>query len=178
MTLANGKGREYKGLMGITEALGAGKALVEASKLARDLINHPDVQPDRVRAIVQEMMIHLTNAQTGLAEAQQEIMELRHKVDDRTALLELAADMDFQTDGDFFVQKSESGKGVIAYCPMCWKDNDKAVPMQGLGKPGSFRCNIHKVIFKTKQCIAKEAQDMRERDTRTRHGDDVSFWAR
>lgn len=44
MTLANGKGTGYKGLMGITEALGAGKALIEVSKLARDLINHPDVQ--------------------------------------------------------------------------------------------------------------------------------------
>lgn len=123
-------------------------------------------------------MVHLTNAQTGLAEAQQEIMELRHKIDDRTALLELAADMDFQTDGHFFVRKSESGKGVIAYCPMCWKDNDKPIPMQGLGKPGSFRCNIHKVVFKTNQCLANEAREIQELESRSSHSNDVSYWGR
>jgi hypothetical protein len=135
--------------MAITEALAAGKALVEASKLARDLINNPDVDPHRVRASVQEMMIHLTNAQTGLAEAQQEIMTLRAQLDDREAIRALDDDLEFVQDGSFWVRKSEEAAGKpIFYCPACWGDNKKLVPLAALTE-GCFECVIHKKTYVT-----------------------------
>src|SRR4051812_39261571 len=116
--------------MGIAEAIAAGKALVEASKLAKDLVNHPDADPHRVRATVQEMLIHLTTAQTGLAEAQQEIMELRSILDERAERKQIGDDLEFVQDGGFWIRKSDNALGRhIPYCPLCWGDQQKLVPL-------------------------------------------------
>jgi hypothetical protein len=126
--------------MGIVEALAAGKALVEASKLARDLVNNPDVEPHRVRTMVHEMMIHLTNAQTRLAEAQQEIIELRNQLDDRKELEALKTDMQYQSDGEFYLRQSEIDKGLLPYCPVCWRDRNKVIHLQINNENGRYRC--------------------------------------
>jgi polyhydroxyalkanoate synthesis regulator phasin len=144
--------------MGISEAIAAGKALVEVSKLARDLVNNPDVNPHQVRATVQEMLIHLTNAQAGLAEAQQEIMTLRSQLADRESLLEIEADMEFQIDGGFYVRKSEKGRGCIAYCPVCWKKDGKTIPMAMHGtSSGCFRCTVHNTVYRTAEGSRNES---------------------
>ncbi|MCL5744512.1 MAG: hypothetical protein M1541_11395 [Acidobacteria bacterium] len=59
------------------------------------------------------MLIHLVNSQTGLSEAQQEIMELRARLDERQAMKALEEDLDYQIDGGFFIRKSEAGKGLL-----------------------------------------------------------------
>jgi hypothetical protein len=157
--LVNGDWREYKGLMPISEALAAGKALVEVSKLVTNLINTPDTDAQHVRAKLQEMLIHLVNAQTGLSEAQQEIMELRAKLDDRNAAKALEEDMDYQIDGGFYVRKSEAAKGMIPYCPLCWGSDGKAVPLKpSTAVSGSYNCFLHKTEYRTARGVENTKQ--------------------
>jgi hypothetical protein len=138
--------------MPIGEAIAAGKALVEVSKLVTNLINSPDTDPSHVRAKLQEMLIHLVNAQTGLSEAQQEIMELRIRLDDRAAVKELESDVDTTDDGDYFVRKTEVVKGKhIAYCPTCWGLTQKLVPLRVMQDDSVYECAIHKVLYYTKR---------------------------
>jgi len=149
LRLLKPSGKVKKGDMAIGEAITAGKALVEVSKLVVNLINSPDYDAQHVRQKVQEMFIHLVSLQTSLSEAQQEILELRSKLDDRQVRKVLDADMDFRIDGGFYIRKSESAKGVIAYCPICWKKDDKAVPLQASSLDGCFNCSIHETEYKT-----------------------------
>lgn len=178
VNLANAEKEHYNGNMDFNAGIGAVKASLELGKILSDRLSRPDIDVADVRAKIHEMLIHMVNAQMALGEAYVENSELRRQLGERDEHRRLAEDMEFTIDGAFYVRKSDVNKGLIPYCPMCWKDNDKAVPMQGLGRPGSFRCNIHKVVFKTQQCLTEEARDVREQAARSRHGEDVSFWGR
>jgi hypothetical protein len=168
----------YKGNMDFIAGIGAVKASLELGRILSDRLNRPDIEVADVRSKIHEMLIHMVNAQMALGEAYVENSELRRQLDERDEHRRLAEDMEFSIDGAFYVRKSDANKGLIPYCPMCWKDNDKAVPMQGLGRPGSFRCNIHKVVFKTQQCLTEQAREVREQAARSRHSEDGSFWGR
>jgi hypothetical protein len=164
--------------MPILEGISAVKASLELAKLVSDRLNRPDIDVADVRAKVHEMLIHMVNAQMALGEAHIEISDLRRQLEEREVLKELDADMDYQVDGGFYIRKSEASKGVIAYCPICWKDTLKAIPMQATMTPGWFRCNIHKVVHRTKANMEDEIRRNQERASRNRHSDDVSFWGR
>ena len=144
--------------MGIAEVLAAGKALIEASKLARDLVNNPDFKADQVRATVQEMLIHLTNAQTGLAETQQENMTLRSQLDERAAIREIEADLDFVGDGGFYIRKSHRAQEIFCpLCPICWGNNQKLVPLTPMAT-GYYSCGIHETNYQTRAYREAEAK--------------------
>jgi hypothetical protein len=137
--------------MPIGEAIAAGKALVEVSKLVTNLINSPDTDPQHVRNRLQEMLIHLVNAQTALSEAQQEIMDLRTKLAAGEVEAALEADVEFEQDGNFWVRKSEREKALVPYCPACWGKDKKLVAMAPYKHPGVFRCPLHeKTAYTTK----------------------------
>lgn len=135
--------------MGITEAITASKACIEVCKLARDLISHPDVQPEKVRNFLQEVMVHLTNTQTGLAEAQLENMILHLQLDSYNAQKQIQEDMEFRLDGQFYVRKSEAQKGLIAYCPICWQKDRVTVPLRAGTAPGCYKCDVHNLVYTT-----------------------------
>jgi len=164
--------------MSVVAGINATKASLELAKLISDKLNHPNIDVEDVRAKVHEMLIHMVNAQVALGEAHVEIGDLRRQLSEQEGLKALDADMDFQIDGGFFVKKSEVDKGVIAYCPMCWKDAQKAIPMQGSATPGWYRCNLHKVVFQTKEHIEHSRRALMEANAGTRHSGDVSFWGR
>lgn len=105
--------------MAILEGIAAGKAALDVSKIIMDMVNRPDGNLADVRGKVSELLIHVVNAQVALGEARVEISELQTLLDDREALKALNNDMDFHVDGGFFIRKSETNKGLIAYwtCP-------------------------------------------------------------
>src|ERR1039458_9738994 len=69
--------------------------------------------------------------------------DLRRQLDDRETRKALDADMEFRTDGDFWVRKSEIDKTLIPYCPACWGKDGKLVAMAPYSNPGIFRCPLH-----------------------------------
>ncbi len=129
--------------MPIIEGITAAKAALDVSKTLMDLVNRPDLNAAEVRLKVSELLIHLVNAQVALGEAQVEISDLRHKLEDREAIKAIEADMDFRNDGGFWIRKSEVEKGLIPYCPACWGKDCKLVAMAPYSKPGVYRCPLH-----------------------------------
>lgn len=140
---------EYKDFMSVAEGLTATKAGLEVAKLIMDKLNWPTVDVHEVRSNVQEMLIHVVNAQVALAEAQIEIADLRRQLNDRDSFRSLSEDMEFQIDGGFYVRKSEESRGVIRYCPVCWKKDGKTIHLEPSGIPGWYRCPVDKSVYKT-----------------------------
>ena len=147
--LRTATGRGTKGPMSVIAGLTAAKATLELTTKVMDLLNRPNVDVHAVRGHVQEMLIHVVNAQVALGEAHVEISDLRHELEDREAIKALEADMDFRVDGGFFVRKSEAQKGLIAYCPVCWKKDGYTIPLRTSETPGWYHCSVHNTVFET-----------------------------
>jgi hypothetical protein len=137
--------------MPILEGITATKAALDVSRAVLDLLNRPDINAADIRAKVNELLMHVVNAQVALGDAHVELSELRRQLDDRQELNALQVDMDFVTDGQFYVKKSEKEKGLIPYCPVCWSADRKAVHLGLLVSPGSFNCCIHNTRYFTQQ---------------------------
>ena len=138
--------------MSVTAGVTAVKASLELAKILSDRLNRPDVDVADVRSKVHEMLIHMVNAQVALGEAQVEISDLRRELDDRGARKSLEADVEFRTDGGFWVRKSEADKALIRYCPACWGKDAKLVAMAPYSKPGVYRCPLHeKAVYATSE---------------------------
>jgi polyhydroxyalkanoate synthesis regulator phasin len=154
--LAEGQEKEYKGFMSISAGITAAKASLDLTKVLMDLVNRPQIDAENVRSKLHEMLIHLVNAQVSLGEAQVEISDLRHIVDERQTLRALQEDMDFEPDGGFLLKKSEKAVRVYnPHCPVCWGSDQKAVPLKPT-MPGSYFCVIHKCSYVTE--AYREAQ--------------------
>jgi hypothetical protein len=136
----------------ITAGLTATKAALDLAKLLIDKLNKPDVDAHEVRGEVQEMLIHVVNAQTALGEANIEMIELRQTIDDREAFKALDADMQFQQDGGFYVRRSEADQGLIPYCPVCWKKDGKTIPLGRLDE-GHYHCHVDKSYYRTNRFL-------------------------
>jgi hypothetical protein len=137
------RGGSTKDQMAIIEGITAAKAALDVSKLLTDLLNRPDVNVADVRGKVNELLIHVVNAQVALGEAQVELGDLRNQLADKEALKALEADIEFEQDGNFWVRKSERQSGLIPYCPACWGEKRKLVAMAPYSRPGVFRCPLH-----------------------------------
>ena len=144
--------------MSVAEGLGAAKAGVELAKRLMDLLNRPDIDVNDVHTKLQEMLIHVVNAQVALAEAQSDIADLRHRVEQLELLKQVEDDMDYRIDGGFYVRKSERDKGVIGYCPLCWKHDQKAVPLRTGATEGWFHCDIHGSSYETAEYRQRRSQ--------------------
>lgn len=153
--------------MSIAEGLTATKAGLDVAKLLMDRLNSPSVDVHEVRLRVQEMLIHVVNAQVALGEAQFEIAELRHQLDQRDDSKALEADMEVSSDGGFLVRRSEREAGVFnPHCPVCWGQTKQAIPLTS-GAQGYYTCAIHGSSYQTaayreaeRQRIEKAKADM------------------
>jgi hypothetical protein len=143
--------KRYKGVMSITAGTAAAaKASLEVAKILSDRLNRPDIDVADVRAKVHEMLIHVVNAQVALGEAQIEISDLRRQLDDGDAMKAFDRDMEFQVDGGFYIRQSEATRGLIPYCPIYWKKDGKAIPLEAsYAVPERFNCSIHHTEYKT-----------------------------
>jgi len=139
-----GVGKGTNGWMiSITAGLTATRAALDIAKIVMDKLNTADVDRHVVRASVSELLIHVVNAQVALGEANVEISELRHKLDDLEATKTLEADLDYQKDGGYYLRKSD---GAFC-CPACWGDKKKVVPLAPIINEG-YRCPIHEAVYR------------------------------
>lgn len=137
--------------MSVVEGLSAAKAGVDLAKRLMDLLNHPDVDVHDVRGRLQEMLIHVVNAQIALSEAKNDLAELSLRLDDRETRKTLEADLQIEPDGQYYFRQSERAAGKnIPYCPICWGDKDRLVPLIPFGDGQAFQCGIHKTRYHKK----------------------------
>jgi hypothetical protein len=149
--------------MSIAAGIAATKATLDVAKLLSDLVKRPNIDPADVQAKLHELLIHAVNAQSALGDAQVEMNELRRQLDDREELKVLKADLEFVLDGHFYVKKSKKEKGLIPYCPLCWKEKGKDIHLTILDAPGGFTCSIHNTVYATKaHQVLKERQAVEE----------------
>jgi hypothetical protein len=151
--IAHPAAARYNGAMSITAGLTAAKAAIEVAKLLMDKLNTPDLSPEVARRYLLEMLDHAVNTQVALADAATERAQLMERVRELQTNQTIDDDMEFQIDGGFYLRKSESAKGVIAYCPLCWKKDRITVPLKTTTERGHFWCVLHKAAFDTKACL-------------------------
>jgi len=112
-----------------------------------------------------------------LEEMRVELEELRAGADSRAFQKALEDDMDFQIDGGFYVRKSEADKGLVAYCPVCWKKDSKTIPLQTSSIQGCFGCSIHHTDYQTAEGRKNTEQFWRQMNTSPRGGGPNSWMA-
>ena len=137
--------------MSITGGLSATKTGFDLIKSAVELLKRENVDVHEVQARLIELQGLMLEARSALVDAEEENRSLKREIEERVNQNRLAEDMDFRMDGGFYVRKSEAMKGVIPYCPVCWKKDGKDIPLEKLSNPGLFKCRIHAASFQTAQ---------------------------
>jgi hypothetical protein len=152
--------------MSIVAGITATKATLDVAKLVSDMVNRPTIDAALVREKLHELLIHAVNAQTALGDAQQEMAELRRRIDDREAIRAIQDDLEMDVVSRYLVRKSEKDRGLIPYCPTCWGADSKLVPLAIVQHPGLFRCAIHSVAYYSPEQLEHAEKIQRARDSR------------
>lgn len=129
--------------MDILAGLAAAKTSSDLVRTVREILSKPSVDTGAIEAKLLELSTLLLDGRQALLDAQEEMGKLKKERDEALKKLEVADDMEFCLDGQFYVRKSESANGLIPYCPTCWKAEGKTVHLK-LGSSGEYyTCTIH-----------------------------------
>jgi hypothetical protein len=144
----------------ILAGLDAVKTGFAIAKSVRELVKQPQLDANEVSSqllLLQQVML---DTQAALNNAANEYQELKSQLDRRG---ELSADKQWEPDGKFYRRKSDMQAGLnIAYCPICWETNDRAVPLALYNQPGLYKCGLHDPQYPTKEYW----EHIRQRDER------------
>ncbi|OFW32081.1 MAG: hypothetical protein A3J28_08425 [Acidobacteria bacterium RIFCSPLOWO2_12_FULL_60_22] len=122
-------------------ALGALKTISEIAK---------NVNSIELTQKIIELQKSIFEMHQQMTELSDDNRNLKNQVEEQKKLQEIDEDMEFVEDGGFFIRKSEREAGTnIAYCPVCWGDSRKSVPLNPVSGNGFFRCEIHKSAYQT-----------------------------
>jgi len=102
-----------------------------------------NVKGGEAKAELAEIQQRLLGLQQDFSLLVDENQRLKREAEERDRMADIEADLEFTTDGHFYVRKSEKEKGVIAYCPVCWGNEKKLVPLTRFRYPGSLQCVLH-----------------------------------
>ncbi len=130
--------------MDIGTALAGLKTSIEVSKTIGELLKQPDVDRNEVRNRLMVIQQYILESQAALIEARGDQQKLKEQLAVAEQNRDLEADLEWVTDGLFFVRKSEREKGAIPYCPICIRKDFKAVPLTMGEHPGILVCTLHK----------------------------------
>ncbi len=136
--------------MSIAAGISATKTGFDLIKSLREVIGRPDVNPGDVQARLVELQSLMLDAQRALGDAEEENRTLRSKLAAEDRQKEIEADLEFATDGSFWVRKSEYDTALIPYCPVCWGKEKQLVVMGKLRYPGVYKCSVHEGVYTTK----------------------------
>lgn len=155
-------------------AIAAAKGAFDVSKVALDLLKYPKLDSDSIRGKLLELQELILSAQRGLGDAEDEIRQLRAQLATSHDLKEIETDLEFVGDGHFYIRKSEQENLFVPYCPTCWGDQKKLIPLMRVHSEGQFRCPIHKQSHMTEAYLENERQREadRNKDRKTISGPD------
>jgi hypothetical protein len=142
--------------MSIATGISAVKTGFELVKGLVDILKRPDVDAHDVLARLVELQGLMLAAREALSGAQDEIERLKKQIADHEHLDQLQKAFEHVPDGGFIILKSDREQNrFIPYCPVCWGNGQKAVPLTP-GGIGVFRCVIHNATYITE--VYREAQ--------------------
>jgi hypothetical protein len=148
-----------------TTGLSATKTAYELVKALRQGLAKPEVNTLDINDALMQLQGLVMDAQKALGDAEDENRRLRRDLDKAQHPTTIEADLVWETDGGFWVRKSEREKGInIPYCPTCWGTTSKLVPMSSTGLPGAVKCSIHSVIHWSKDGLQAEEQRKRQKE--------------
>lgn len=136
--------------MSIAAGISATKTGFDLITSLRKAIGRPDVNPGDVQARLVELQSLMLDAQRALGDAEEEDRNLRAQLAAKERLEEIEADLEFATDGRFWVRKSEKDTALIPYCPVCWGKEKQLVVMGAYKYPGVYKCSVHDGGYTTK----------------------------
>lgn len=155
----------------IITGLTATKTGLDLIKGVRELLKPEKVDRTAVQARLGELQEALYQAREALGDAQEakrnqahEIADLKRLVEDLKMQADISGDLQMQADGQFLIRKSEKDAGqLIPYCPVCWGEKSKLIPLTPGGLEGNYFCAIHKQTHTTqlRRDKAKEEGEIR-----------------
>jgi hypothetical protein len=103
---------------------------------------------------IADQLLHLQQlileSQRALNDAAEEIRELKEQLAASQRAVETNKDLEWVSDGGFWILKSDREKGSnIPYCPACWGETSKLIPLNPGNGHGYYTCSIHKLQHST-----------------------------
>ena len=123
----------------ITGALGGLKTASDLIKTMRDGVKSKQMKLDEVDSRISEVYDHVVEAKAALNDAKDEISRLQ---------AELSKLKDFEENYELRDNMYWRKGTNDAYCPLCLKDKQKAVPLQNKGEDLGWHCGIHNKTFR------------------------------
>ena len=137
--------------MDIASGLGALKSAFDIGHNINQRLKEGKSYPNEIADQLLQLQQLVLDSQRALNDAAEEIRLLKERLAayERTDALE--KDLEWVADGGFYIRKSEQQAGKqIAYCPLCWGENKKVIPLNIKIGHGYYTCEIHKTSHQTR----------------------------
>ena len=136
--------------MDIASGLSALKSGFEISRTINQRIKEGKSYPNEIADQLLQLQQLMLDSQRALNDADEEIRKLKEEIVGLKGTQLLEQDLEWVEDGGFWVRKSERDLGIaIRYCPLCWGDGQKLVPLNPASGRGVFVCALHKSSHET-----------------------------
>jgi hypothetical protein len=137
-------------MIDILVGLGATKTGLDLIKGVRELLKRDKIDRTEVLDHLNSLQEALYQAREALGDAQELNRNLVRQIEDNKRLLAVGADMEYVSDGGFYIRKTERAAGrTIPYCPICWKKDNKDIPLNPMFGEGYYRCDVHGSNYET-----------------------------
>ena len=154
--------------MDIASGLSALKSGFDISRTINQRIKEGKSYPNEIAEQLLQLQQLMLDSQRALNDAAEEIRTLKERIASRAQMEEIERDLEWVGDGGPWVRKSDKSSGVrISYCPLCWGENKKLVPLNPTSGRGYFRCDLHKSTHETQEFRSWEARQNQAEVMRT-----------
>ncbi len=162
--------------MEIAAGLGALKTGFDLANAINQRVKEGKLYPNEIADQLLRLQQLILDSQRALNDAAEEIRILKERIAISESTDEVEKDLDYVTDGGFFIRKSEKEAGKeVPYCPLCWGDNNKLVPLNPSGNHGLHICGIHKSRHETQSY--RDWDNKRTQARRMRNAGSMNSWS-
>ena len=136
--------------MDIASGLSALKSGFDISRTINQRIKEGKSYPNEIADQLLQLQQLMLDSQRALNDAAEEIRTLKEEIAVLKETGKIEQDLEWVEDGGFWVRKSETSSGTaICYCPLCWGDGKKLVPLNPISGKGVFQCALHNSSHET-----------------------------
>ncbi len=130
--------------MDIASGLSALKSGFDISRTISQRVKEGKSYPNEISDQLLQLQQTMLDSQRALNDAAEEIRALKQEVTTLQGMEQIQQDLEWVEDGGFWIRKSERESGTtICYCPLCWGDGKKLVPLNPVTGKGVFTCALH-----------------------------------